>query len=88
MIHFCTQILQVQIHTTLHLAQATITFAEICVTYQVPSSAENMYAFPVDKQTTGWPSSVREQLSIVTTEPKTHSKGIKLYTYPTGYSTH
>jgi len=79
MIHFCAQILQVPIHTTLHLAHATITFAETCVTYQLPSSAENIYAFPVDKQTMGWPSSVREQLSIVTTEPKTHSKCIKLY---------
>lgn len=79
MIHFCSQNLQVQIHTTLHLAHATTTFAEICETYQLPSSAENMYAFPVDKQTTGWPSSVSEQLSIVTTEPTTHSKHIKLY---------
>jgi hypothetical protein len=79
MIHFCSQNLQVQIHTTLHLAHATTCFAEICETYQLPSSAENMYAFPVDKQTTGWPSSVREQLSIVTTEPTTHDKYIKLY---------
>jgi len=73
------QILQVRIHTTVHLAHATVTSAEICFTYQLPSSAENMYAFPVDKHTTGWPSSVREQLSIVTTEPKTYSKCIKLH---------
>jgi hypothetical protein len=53
-------------------------FPQFCATYQLASSAENMYAFPVDRETIGWPSSVREQLSIVTTEPKKHNRGIKI----------
>jgi hypothetical protein len=29
-----------------------------------------MYAFPVDREMIGWPSSVSKQLRIVTVEPK------------------
>jgi len=43
-----------------------------------------MYAFPVDRETIGWPSSVMEQLSIVTMEPKKHKRDMKLYTHTMG----